>query len=257
MKKQNFQVYLMKHDEASRELDRRLDGIERIVVDVKTERCPTRKQTLTEIQNSFKEKLNGKTPIFVYGSGNYHHYTYGLCKMLSDKEDRPYTYIHIDRHKDYYSPLEDGLAEFHCGSFVKAILEDTNVKGVLTIGTALREPESKIIIGNEEKYIINFSSVNFSDPLNLPFLKIRKLLKNCESEVYVSVDMDALRGRHIKTDHGNGDLTLAELLKIIEIIKSKKRIFGADICGLSAHYDRITNSGIESYQYVIRELTAN
>src|SRR3989339_177768 len=55
-----------------------------------------------EINQLIEEKIGyiGEEKLVVYGSGRYHHYTYGLCK-LADRISNDYGYIHFDHHNDY------------------------------------------------------------------------------------------------------------------------------------------------------------
>jgi len=93
------------------------------------------KLELREVVSKHIKLAEGERALVVYGSGEYHHFTYGLC-MLANRISDDFCYIHIDHHHDWWDHYNDSI---DCGNFVRAIFEDTNVKkdvrNVLLIGS--------------------------------------------------------------------------------------------------------------------------
>jgi len=54
---------------------------------------------------------------------------------------------------------------------------------------------------------------------------------------YITVDLDVLSPSYITTDWGNGNLSPEQLLLLIDAIKSRTDLVGADICGWSGKED--------------------
>jgi arginase family enzyme len=77
--------------------------------------------------------------------------------------------------------------------------------------------------------IINYGAKRGSEAAD----KTLELLKT--DDVYISIDLDVLSSRYVKTevDYGNGNMDLNFLLEYLKCLKtSGKRIIGADICGI-------------------------
>jgi len=173
------------------------------------------------------KELRDKKILTIYGDGEFHQYTYGLCKKIADKRSKKYTYVHIDAHDDYGSSM-------CCGAFVKAIEDETNCKNVRMIGPEYSYPSKKVkslfggILNDSEFYR---RAIN--DPERIkPHLE--KLIKETEKEIYVSIDLDVLKeGITTSWESSCGDLSLYGLLETISLLKKEKNIIGADILGYS------------------------
>lgn len=157
----------------------------------------------------------GRKTLAIYGSGRFHHYTYGLCKA-ADRLSDGYCYIHFDHHDDYAANNPQRL---ECGSFVNAILEDTHATSAIFIGTSI--PWTNSI------YSIDCSGKEQTSP------SLEKILKKTTRDVYLSFDLDVMDMSEITTDYFGGDMEANELVRLIKMIKGKKRIISADILGYS------------------------
>ncbi len=163
-----------------------------------------------------KVKYSDKKALTVYGSGSYHHITYGLCKLANNISNN-YTYIHIDHHNDYGS-LERKL---DCGSFVSSILNDKLAKDVIMIGCSHSE-------------MSNFTDEWLIGKCGKPAIEDIILKSKCNN-VYLSIDLDVMLDDEISTSplYSRGRMTKGMLLEIIGTIKSMRTIISADILGYS------------------------
>ena len=177
-----------------------------------------------------------KGAVCFYGSGNYHH----LARYLIQNIKSEVTVVVFDAHTDYRL---GGDALFDCGSWVRPMMEQPNIKKVILIGIntekkwfyenhSYRFPEDVLILQKGDApsvYTGKFRRLrlgNMESPLNIP-----------TKDVYISVDMDLLEEAYATTDWGNGKVSLDQVVSIIESIKKEHRIVGADICGLADEPD--------------------
>ncbi|MFH0752683.1 MAG: arginase family protein [archaeon] len=188
-----------------------------------------------DICEFFDKKLGhiDRRKLVLYGSGSYHHYTYGLCKR-ADKISNNYLYIHFDHHTDYTSVMyeKDYISMKHgrptrsrlsCGSFVDQILTDTNASALFFVGSIPRNEDKDLHLGIRESTLESEEG---------PAV-LKKQISSLPNEVYLSFDLDVMHISEIKTDYNQGIMTTELLLKTVEIIKENKNIIGADILGLS------------------------
>ena len=253
---EEFQLYIMRHDRPSNVLAEKLQDLEPEVIDLfrfggllefKKFSDISRKRVRRMIGRAFKGKTLEKTPIVVYGSGHYHHYTYGLCHELADKRSQRYTYIHIDQHTDFGSTVPHAFSNLlSCGNFVTQILEDTNAKPSVHIG---QELPYLVRPFSYDKKISELRFITKLDGKQKKFKRINNLFSWMRPEVYVTVDLDVLRG-HVRTDYESGYLTLKQLLKTLTQIKQRRKIIGLDICGLTED-EEIDERSIQTHRDII------
>lgn len=161
-------------------------------------------------------------PLTFMGSGNYHHYTYGICCLLG-KIHKNYGYIHIDQHTDHANPMifrDVQKGEITCGSFVPSLLSEANASALLLIGSTLTGGDDKTVKGVDywgmEKFSIKY---------------LKHVLKFFPEKVYLSFDLDVMKRKYIYTNWGNDKLTLKDVYRLITEVKKTKTIIGADILG--------------------------
>lgn len=179
------------------------------------------------IITSMVKNLLGENPkrrLVLYGSGNYHHYTYGLCR-LADALSEEYGYIHIDHHSDFKnsaSPLDSNV---YCGSFVQAILAETNASEALFIGSR----ETQDFDGSKLPHpsIIERELMG-SNGQKLLEQKLRALPR----DVYLTIDLDVMHRDEIATSYDRGIMRKKRLMKTLDTIKQSKNIISADALGL-------------------------
>lgn len=182
------------------------------------------KGTITkEIQRAFGS-LEGKI-LTVYGHGDYHHYTYGLCKVIASKRSKDYIYAQIDHHTDSWKRTDGNI---RCGSFVEQILEEPEVKDIINIGT-----EIKLGDYDHTRTIIPQNELVSKAAREL----LRKALREKkQKDIYPSMDLDILTKTEIAVVQGleQGILELNHLLNVVDVIQEEKNIISADILGYTA-----------------------
>ena len=203
----------------------------------KKEERDNSKATICNIINeALGESLKRK--LVVYGSGYYHHFTYGLCKHV-DKISKDYAYIHFDHHTDIGC---SNLATVSCGSFVQSILGDANASAALFIGNdAPNERKDLRLLGIREEQLRKKKG----------FRKLRKKLLKLPGEAYLSFDLDVMLKSLIATNFGQGTTTTEELMKCVSLIKETKHIIGADILGYRGEGN---DPGKELYAKIVESL---
>jgi arginase family enzyme len=257
---QEFQLYVMRHDKPSKVLAEKLSDFKPEIINLfrfggllefKNSFSISRKKVRKMIARAFNGRTLEKTPLVVYGSGHYHHYTYGLCHELADKRSQRYTYVHIDQHTDFGTIIPhifSGLLS--CGNFVTQILEDTNAKPSVHIGQTY--PYNPLSCLNARASDLRFIT-NLKENQKR-FKRTNNLFSCMRPEVYVTIDLDVLNG-YVRTDYGKGYLTLKQLLRTLTQIKQRRKIIGLDICGLTEDLE-IDEQSIQTYRDVINCIKA-
>ena len=175
-----------------------------------------------EAQKELSERIRAFSPegIHFLDSGNYHY----LTKLWTDRLTAPFSLILIDHHTDIRKELFDGVLT--CGNWVRVMLEtNPNLKKVIIIGptesqrssidTAYR---SKVRFISEESLLTEdgwkgFYNMHLKDP------------------VYISIDKDVLDEGSAITDWDQGNLSLDDLERMLDIIFRNEKVIGMDICG--------------------------
>lgn len=254
----NFKLFILQHDEASRQIAEYFKGratkvklLDKLCQDDITLGIDG---DIIEniVRSSFTQiSMNGATPIFLYGSGGYHHYTYGLCKVFADSRSKEYSYIHIDAHSDNdgENSTDGQIFDVHqitCGNFVNFLEINSNAGSIRIVGCNHRQ-----FLNGHENF---FSSPEMSEK-EIREEASRMLAKTC-NDVYISTDLDVLKAG-VSNNYEPGILNLETLLEILKIIKNERNLIGADILG----YDAILNKGhvdtksIEVYEELVKSLT--
>lgn len=159
----------------------------------------------------------------LYGSGDFHHYTYGLCAVAS-KRSKEFCYIHFDQHKD--DRKKSDYEDIDFGSFVNDIVNDNsnNAKDKILVGYKCSKNGG--IFASSRRYLNSKKALS----------DLEKLLDNTCHDVYTSFDLDVMVWSEIVTNWGNGRLKKGPLLDMVTMIKEKKNIIGGDILGYNPHY---------------------
>lgn len=167
------------------------------------------------VSNEVASKVGfySKKTLALYGSGQYHHLAYGLCRLANDLS-KNFAYIHIDHHSDSY---KSKTGKISCSSFVQYIVGDGFAKESLLIGAT------------------HPSAAGFTDEHSLyksGMKTLEELLDNSRYDnVYLSIDFDIMKKGEISTIPSRGAMDKKMILDVIGIIKSKKNIISADILG--------------------------
>jgi len=178
---------------------------------------------------------SGNVPtIHFFDNGNYHY----MSKLWTDRIQHPFTLIVFDHHPDMQPPRFGGILS--CGSWVLEVLENNKfVQNVIIIGVkdelveTVREEFSQA--GDTEilnKVIfVKESELGKEIPLS-SFVNQRSGLS---SNIYLSIDKDALAPAYAATNWDQGSLTLDALKECISALAANHKILGLDICGERAH----------------------
>ena len=168
-----------------------------------------------------------------------HLATYGIVKKL-----RPRALISVDAHTDL---MHDYLDH---GSWLAYVLENRFVERAVVMAPVLMIPttertqlwtrrvkvypatlRSRKVRGKWKAYK-NFQTNSVDEIMN----EAKKYLGD---EVYLTVDMDVLRPEYKTARFQHGELTLEELLEILEAIKENFRVIAFDMAEIS---DRLRRS---------------
>lgn len=178
---------------------------------------------------------SGNVPtIHFFDNGNYHY----MSKLWTDRIQHPFTLIVFDHHPDMQPPRFGGILS--CGGWVLEVLENNKfIQNVVIIGVkdelveTVREEFSQA--GDTEilnKVIfVKESELGKEIPLS-SFVNQRSGLS---SNIYLSIDKDALAPAFAATNWDQGSLTLDALKNYITSFTANRKILGIDICGERAH----------------------
>jgi hypothetical protein len=178
---------------------------------------------------------SGNVPtIHFFDNGNYHY----MSKLWTDRIQHPFTLIVFDHHPDMQPPRFGGILS--CGGWVLEVLENNKfIQNVVIIGVkdelveTVREEFSQA--GDTEilnKVIfVKESELGKEIPLS-SFVNQRSGLS---SNIYLSIDKDALAPAYAATNWDQGSLTLDALKEYISALAANHKILGIDICGERAH----------------------
>lgn len=219
---ENWKLLVLKHDTASDHIKRFFEQIWADKIEsISPENTHPKEYFIKELKKELKsleEIIKQNKILTLYGNGNYHHCTYGLCYNIARKKSEDYMYIHIDKHTDATYPLRNS---FNCAAFVENIVEEPNAKDILFIGTSwgdnLRKRENIT-----QQLLMSEDSQN----------KIREVLRNKnQTDTYCSLDLDVLNETEVSTAYPQGEIKLEHLLKAISVIQEEKNIISADMLG--------------------------
>ena len=169
--------------------------------------------------------------IHFFDNGNYHY----MSKIWTDMVQEPFTLVVFDHHPDMQEPRFGNILS--CGGWVKKVLEENKfVDNVVIIGAAdhlVEEipPHDKVTFIPESDIISLSSLVSpkgiTSTTGQSPECRISRLSSN----LYISIDKDALSPAYAATNWDQGSLSLEHMKAIINAIAKDRRIIGMDICG--------------------------
>lgn len=152
--------------------------------------------------------------IHFFDNGNYHY----MSKIWTDMVQEPFSLVVFDHHPDMQEPRFGNILS--CGGWVLEVLKSNPfVQGVTLIGVAdhladeIRSDDKVTFIPESE--IISLSS----------------LVSRLPSNLYISIDKDALSHAHAATNWDQGSLSLEHMKAIISEIAKDRKIIGVDICG--------------------------
>lgn len=178
------------------------------------------------------ENLSAEAVHFL-DSGNYHYMSY--LWLLQVKE--PFCLVVFDNHTDMQPPAFGDILS--CGGWVADCIRNLpNLKQVVLLGPdeeafSQAEPElcKKVLFFSRERLAACRKEKNLISEKG----EIREFLEKLPKDlpVYFSIDKDILCPEAADTNWSQGDMTLEEFLKILNLIyrRFSGRVLGADICG--------------------------
>jgi len=203
-------------------------------------------------------KTSNKRAVTFLGSGDFHHVSAMLISMLEE----PLSVIDFDLHADWniFGPRSC------CGSWVREIHTDANVRKVAVIGAdpgktlsftaqtggydllasdkmevyPMSRRNSKVFFRKiphetscrSEKGVchtkFNWSTVERDHLEDFT----RNIIKELPTKrVYVTIDKDCLKKKYALTNWQEGEIDLEELLLMLKVIRENTQIEGVDITG--------------------------
>lgn len=171
----------------------------------------------------------GFTGIHFFDNGNYHY----MSKLWTDRVNEDFDLVIFDHHPDMQPPRFEGILS--CGGWVKEVLDNNKfIRNVVLIGVAdhlieeiKNEPSAEF-----ERYA---SRVTFIPEtlLRTPNFDISQVALAAlrSSNLYISIDKDALSIDNVVTNWDQGSLTFEQLENILKNLFTHRKILGVDICG--------------------------
>ena len=182
---------------------------------------------------------SGNVPtIHFFDNGNYHY----MSKLWTDRIQQPFTLIVFDHHPDMQPPRFGGILS--CGGWVLEVLQNNKfIQNVVIIGVAdhladeIREELSQA--GDtgilDKATFIKESELEKDIPLSSLPSTCSGQATRLSSNIYLSIDKDALDPAFAATNWDQGSLSVESLKKIITELAADHKILGIDICGERAH----------------------
>ena len=194
----------------------------------------------------------GTAPIHFFDNGNYHY----MSKLWTDRIQEPFSLIVFDHHPDMQPPRFGGILS--CGGWVKEVLDNNKfIQNVVIIGVkdSLVETVREELSQSDEANILD----------KVTFITESKILKEIppgtspgqalqvgsgnvlssfigsepasvlSSNVYFSIDKDALSTSFAVTNWDQGSLSTTSLKSTIARFAAGRKILGIDICGERSH----------------------
>jgi hypothetical protein len=195
----------------------------------------------------------GVPEVTFYGSGDFHHLTAGLLRLV----DEDVTVIHFDNHPDWAS----FPPTYNCGAWVNRALRLPHVRKVVTLGpcsddlswpelktanlAALREGWLEIhpwrhapsrVLGDYERGPAHRSRGGYIEWSNLADEDWRTTLLDIVTgiatrAVWITIDKDVLVEEEAATNWDQGGMSVDHLIEAIKLLGLRKRVLGVDICG--------------------------
>ncbi len=192
-----------------------------------------------EIERFAAEQGNPTAPFLVYGSGDFHHLTAIWLRRL----DRATTVVSFDNHPDW----DIRPPRWACGAWVNRALELPQIARVSVWGCGNFECwwPARITGNNRAEREGRLEVHPWADERS-PREQQRRgailrsnwrekfeqfVARLAEKEIYVTIDLDCLRGEDATTNWENGRFSLEDLEWALLSLGQKARIIAGDICG--------------------------
>ena len=176
---------------------------------------------------------NNSFGIHFFDNGNYHY----MSKLWTDCVQEPFDLVVFDHHPDMQPPRFEGILS--CGDWIKEVLDHNKfVQNVTVIGVAdhlVEEIREDLTQANAAEILNRVTFIRESElkkhPENLSSLVCSELTSVLSSNIYLSIDKDALNTQEAATNWDQGSLTFEQLANTLQILAQNRKILGIDICG--------------------------
>ena len=169
--------------------------------------------------------------IHFFDNGNYHY----MSKLWTDRIQEPFTLIVFDHHPDMQPPRFGGILS--CGGWVKEVLDNNKfIQNVIIIGVkdelveTIREELSQ---SSEDKILDKVTFIKESEISH--DVTLDSFVYRLSSNIYLSIDKDALAPAYAATNWDQGSLSIEALKAIIAKLAAEHKVLGVDICGERSH----------------------
>lgn len=171
--------------------------------------------------------------IHFFDNGNYHY----MSKLWTDRAQEPFTLIVFDHHPDMQPPRFGGILS--CGGWVKEVLDNNKfIQNAIIIGVKdelVETVREELTQSGESSILDKVTFIRESELNTLPSIICSDSVNVFSSNLYISIDKDALSPTYAATNWDQGSLTLDALKKSITALTTNRKILGIDICGERAH----------------------
>ena len=189
--------------------------------------------SIIENRDNSTNDIAPQPSIHFFDNGNYHY----MSKLWTDRVQEPFTLIVFDHHPDMQPPRFGGILS--CGGWVKEVLDNNKfIQNVIIIGVkdelveTVREELSQ---SGEANILEKVTFIKESELSTLPSIICSDSVNVFSSNLYISIDKDALSPVYAATNWDQGTLTLDALKDSITALTTGRKILGIDICGERAH----------------------
>ncbi|SIO09916.1 arginase family protein [Fibrobacter sp. UWB11] len=189
--------------------------------------------SIIENRDNSTNDIAPQPSIHFFDNGNYHY----MSKLWTDRVQEPFTLIVFDHHPDMQPPRFGGILS--CGGWVKEVLDNNKfIQNAIIIGVkdelveTVREELSQ---SGEADILEKVTFIKESELSTLSSLICSEFSSILSSNLYISIDKDALSPTYAATNWDQGSLTLDALKDCITALVTGRKILGVDICGECAH----------------------
>ena len=182
-------------------------------------------------RNSNSNSVETASPIHFFDNGNYHY----MSKLWTDKVQEPFSLVVFDHHPDMQPPRFGGILS--CGGWVLEVLKSNPfVQNVTIIGVADRLVDEIRAELSQTEYAHVIDKVTFiKESKNDKLSSFVYQQSGLSSNIYLSIDKDALAPAFAATNWDQGSLTTETLKAIVADLAANHKIIGIDICGERSH----------------------
>ena len=171
--------------------------------------------------------------IHFFDNGNYHY----MSKLWTDTVQEPFDLVVFDHHPDMQPPRFEGILS--CGGWIKEVLEHNRfTQNVVVIGVAdhlIEEIQQDLSQANAAEILNRVTFIRESELKNLQdnlsSFVCSEHASVLSSNLYISIDKDALNTQEAATNWDQGSLTFEQLAEALQVLARNRKILGVDICG--------------------------